>query len=224
MTSFLNIDNVALAYDTDKGQHIVCEALNFTVDEGAIVCLLGESGCGKSTLLRAIAGFEPIRAGKISLNNQLLNANNAEVPPEKRRIGMMFQDYALFPHLNIAKNIAFGLRKQPKETQQKRVAEMLSLVGLSAEINAYPHELSGGQQQRIALARALAPAPDLLLLDEPLSNLDSKTREKLSGEMRDILKQTKHTALIVTHDLREALAMSDYLYDMQEGKITRRTN
>jgi iron(III) transport system ATP-binding protein len=141
------------------------------------------------------------------------------VAPERRRVGMMFQDYALFPHLNVRRNIAFGLRRLPRERQERRVAELLEMVGLAHAADSYPHELSGGQQQRVALARALAPSPDLLLLDEPFSNLDADARERLAFEVRDILKHTGHTAVLVTHDQAEAFAIADRIGVMTDGQV-----
>src|SRR5690606_11406226 len=181
--------------------------------------LLGASGCGKTTVLRAIAGFEPLRAGAIRLDGTVLSGGGVHVLPEKRRVGMMFQDYALFPHLTVGENVAFGLRRLPNAQRERRVAEMLELVGLKDAVDDYPHELSGGQQQRVALARALAPAPDLLLLDEPFSNLDVDTRERLAFEVRDILKSTGHTAILVTHNQAEAFAIADRIGVMSAGRI-----
>jgi iron(III) transport system ATP-binding protein len=172
-------------------------------------------------VLRAIAGFEPLRAGEIRLGERTLSSTQQHLPPEARRVGMMFQEYALFPHLDAARNIAFGLRGLPRAQQQARVAEMLALVGLGEAGERYPHELSGGQQQRIALARALAPAPALLLLDEPFSNLDGATRERLTVEVRAILRQAGQTAILVTHNEAEAQAMADRIGVMHGGRITR---
>lgn len=197
----------------------VLRDLSFALNTGDIGCLLGPSGCGKTTVLRAIAGFEPITGGEIVLNGQLVSAPGFIVPTEKRRIGMVFQDYALFPHLNVAANVGFGLHGQSRIERNKRVEELLQTVGLEGSGQAYPHELSGGQQQRVALARALAPCPNLLLMDEPFSNLDVELRERLSLEVRDILKQQGATAIIVTHDQHEAFAMSDMIGVMHDGEI-----
>ncbi len=171
-------------------------------------------------MLRAIAGFEPLRAGTVRLGDVLLSSTQAHLPPEQRRVGMMFQEYALFPHLSAAKNVAFGLRRLDRAAQQSRVAEMLALVGLAEAGERYPHALSGGQQQRIALARALAPSPALLLLDEPFSNLDGGTRERLTAEVRGILKRAGQTAILVTHNEAEAHAMADRIGVMHGGRIT----
>ena len=181
--------------------------------------LIGPSGCGKTTLLRAIAGLEPVASGEIKIHHAVMNASGVHVAPEKRKIGMVFQDYALFPHLNVVDNSAFGLHKWPKDKQRVRVQELLTLVGLDRVGLRYPHELSGGQQQRVALARALAPQPELLLLDEPFSNLDVDLRERLALEIRAILKQAKTTALFVTHDQLEAFAIGDVIGVMSEGQL-----
>jgi len=219
MPELLKLDHISLAYDTVDGLLQVVQDLSLSLEKGSIGCLLGASGCGKTTVLRAVAGFEPLRAGSICLGDLCLSEVGRQVEPERRRVGMMFQDYALFPHLTVEKNIAFGLRKWKKPQQAQRVDELLALTGLEASGQRYPHELSGGQQQRVALARALAPEPDLLLLDEPFSNLDVDTRERLAFEVRDILKKTGHTAILVTHNQAEAFAIADRIGVMQQGKI-----
>lgn len=187
--------------------HVV-RNVSFALEEGEIGCLLGPSGCGKTTLLRTIAGFETMAEGSISINGKIV-AGSEFVPTEDRHLGMVFQDYALFPHLSVADNVAFGLGSLSADARQQRVLDLLETVGLSTEQKKYPHELSGGQQQRVALARALAPEPQLLLLDEPFSNLDVTLRESLSSEIRDILKAQSITALMVTHNQNEAFAMAD---------------
>jgi len=197
----------------------VIRGVDFVLARGAIGCLLGPSGCGKTTVLRCIAGFEPVRAGRIRLNGQLVSGDGVMVPPEGRRIGMVFQEYALFPHLDVAGNIAFGLRGLKSAAREARVRELAELTGLGDALGRYPHELSGGQQQRVALARALAPAPELLLLDEPFSNLDVDLRERLSHEVRDIIKASGATAILVTHDQQEAFAVADEIGVMREGRI-----
>ncbi|SHH82345.1 ABC transporter ATP-binding protein [Pollutimonas bauzanensis] len=219
MSQLLKLDHISLAYDTPDGVVPVVDHLSLDLEQGHIGCLLGASGCGKTTVLRAIAGFEPLRAGAIWLGDTQLSAPGHQVEPEHRHVGMMFQDYALFPHLNVEKNIAFGLRRWSKPRRKARIGELLSLVGLEASGRRYPHELSGGQQQRVALARALAPEPELLLLDEPFSNLDVDTRERLAFEVRDILKKTGHTAILVTHNQAEAFAIADRIGVMQDGAI-----
>jgi iron(III) transport system ATP-binding protein len=211
----LELKHVSQSY----AAHRVLRDISFALNAGDIGCLLGPSGCGKTTVLRAIAGFEPITGGEIVLNGERVSAPGFIVPAEKRRIGMVFQDYALFPHLNVAANVGFGLHGQSRIERNKRVEALLQTVGLAGSGLAYPHELSGGQQQRVALARALAPCPNLLLMDEPFSNLDIELRERLSLEVRDILKQQGATAIIVTHDQHEAFAMGDMIGVMHDGEI-----
>tara|TARA_R110001592_G_scaffold33316_2_gene115595 strand:+ start:9795 stop:10763 length:969 start_codon:yes stop_codon:yes gene_type:complete len=186
--------------------------------KGDIACLLGPSGCGKSTILRAIAGFEKPINGTITLNNNEIATPLQQVVPELRNIGMVFQDYALFPHLTISENIQFGL-KQKKELKIQKINKLISLVDLNGYENRYPHELSGGQQQRVALARALAPEPELLLLDEPFSNLDAELRNRLSLDIRNILKTLNISAILVTHDQKEAFVMSDQIGVIDQGRI-----
>ncbi len=219
MTARLEIDGVRVAYDGVRGRHAVLDGFSLSLEAGLIGCLLGPSGCGKTTVLRAIAGFEPVRAGSIRLGGILLSSATAHLPPEQRRVGMMFQEYALFPHLSAAQNVAFGLRRLAHPEREARVAEMLALVGLADAGERHPHELSGGQQQRVALARALAPAPALLLLDEPFSNLDAGTRERLAAEVRAILKAAGQTAVLVTHNEAEAQAMADQVGVMHNGRL-----
>lgn len=211
----LEVEHIRHGFDSQ----IVIEDLSFSLARGSIGCLLGPSGCGKTTVLRAIAGFEPLRAGRIVLDGQPVSAPGLAVPPERRRVGMVFQDYALFPHLSVADNIAFGLHRDSRQARRERVAEVLELVGLAGAGARFPHELSGGQQQRVALARALAPRPELLLLDEPFSNLDVDLRERLSLEVRAILKAQGATAILVTHDQLEAFAMADEIGVMHAGAI-----
>lgn len=217
--AFLNLHAISLAYEAPEGLKTVVDQLSLQLEQGHIGCLLGASGCGKTTVLRAIAGFEPLRHGRIELNNHVLSTPEGSVAPEKRQVGMMFQDYALFPHLTVENNIGFGLRKQTKAERAQRIEEMLSLVGLQSLAQRYPHELSGGQQQRVALARALAPKPSLLLLDEPFSNLDVDTRERLAFEVREILQKTGLTAILVTHNQAEAFAIADRIGVMKDGNI-----
>lgn len=202
--ALLQVEGINTFYDA---LHVVKD-VSFTLHEGEIGCLLGPSGCGKTTLLRSIAGFEDVVSGRIRINGNVVSGDSF-VPPEERNIGMIFQDYALFPHLSVADNIAFGVHRLPKHTQRERVDDLLALVGLTGERNRFPYELSGGQQQRVALARALAPEPGLLLMDEPFSNLDVALRESLSIEIKEILRARSITALIVTHNQNEAFAMAD---------------
>ena len=189
------------------------------VAPGSIVCLLGPSGCGKTTVLRAIAGFHPLRGGEIRIKSMSVSRPGYLLPPERRHLGVVFQDYALFPYLTVSDNIGFGLRGKTRAQKEAVVRDLLEVVGLSGYGRSYPHELSGGQQQRVALARALAPEPDLVLLDEPFSNLDIDLRERLSGEVRDILKRRHATAVLVTHDQHEAFALGDVVGVMREGRL-----
>ncbi len=186
---------------------------------GDIGVLIGPSGGGKTTLLRAIAGLERASGGEIRISRQVVGSAQLHVPAEARRIGMVFQDYALFPHLDVGRNVAFGIDHLPRAERAARVAEVLALVGLPGTEKRMPHELSGGQQQRVALARALAPKPELLLLDEPFSNLDVDLRERLAHEIRGILKAAGATALFVTHDQLEAFAIGDVIGVMHEGHL-----
>ncbi|MGJ7494431.1 ABC transporter ATP-binding protein [Variovorax sp. RT4R15] len=223
MTAPLQIEGLRLAYDGARGLHTVVDGFSLALAQGQVGCLLGPSGCGKTTVLRAIAGFEPARAGSIRLGTTLLSSPTVHLPPEQRRVGMMFQEYALFPHLSARDNVAFGLRRLARPARDARVAEMLALVGLGDASARFPHELSGGQQQRIALARALAPSPDLLLLDEPFSNLDGATRERLVAEVGAILRAAGQTAVLVTHNEAEAHAMADHIGTMHNGRLSRWT-
>ncbi|HEY0286529.1 MAG TPA: ABC transporter ATP-binding protein [Pseudomonas sp.] len=209
----LKLRNLVCGYQNQR----VVQDLNLHLNAGDIGCLLGSSGCGKTTTLRAIAGFEPVHEGEVVLDGEVISRAGFTLAPEKRRIGMVFQDYALFPHLTVAQNIAFGIRNHPRLAQL--TTEMLELVNLSALGKRYPHELSGGQQQRVALARALAPEPQLLLLDEPFSNLDGELRRRLSHEVRDILKARGTSAILVTHDQEEAFAVSDHVGVFKEGRL-----
>lgn len=211
----LELKQISQAYD----RHLIVKDLSLTLKHGEIGCLLGASGCGKTTVLRTIAGFEPLLDGEIFLNGSCVSSNGQLLPPAKRQIGMVFQDYALFPHLTIFDNVAFGLKGMDKALMIRRVNEALELVGLYSEHAKYPHEISGGQQQRVALARALAPKPQLLLMDEPFSNLDVTLRERLSMEVRDILKEYGTTALFVTHNQHEAFAVADRIGVMHNGEI-----
>lgn len=215
MSTLLQVDNIECRYD----QLVITQEISFTLNQGDICCLLGPSGCGKTTLLRTIAGFDPVYSGSITLNGDTISAPGFMVQPEARRIGMVFQDYALFPHLTLAENVAFGLRKLSEQERKERVAEMLDLVNMSDLGHRYPHELSGGQQQRVALARALAPRPQMILLDEPFSNLDFELRKHLGLEVRRILKSLNISAILVTHDQTEAFAMADYVGVLNQGRM-----
>jgi iron(III) transport system ATP-binding protein len=211
----LTLEHVAQSY----GKTQVLHDLSLSLKPGEIGCLLGPSGCGKTTALRLIAGFETLQSGRILVAGEEVAGPGRFRPPEQRQLGLVFQDYALFPHLTVAANIGFGLGGLPRSEREQRVNEMLRLVGLTRQARQYPHQLSGGQQQRVALARALAPRPRLLLLDEPFSNLDVDLRETLSIEVRDILKHEGITALLVTHDQHEAFAMADQVGVMHAGVI-----
>ncbi len=215
MKPILYLNGISQAY----GPHRVVHELSLQLDAGQIGCLLGESGCGKTSVLRTIAGFEPLLTGEVHIAGHLVSRPGFSLAADRRQVGMVFQDYALFPHLTIFDNVAFGLKRTEKATTLKRVEELLRVVDLDQSRDKYPHELSGGQQQRVALARALAPQPQLLLLDEPFSNLDVTLRERLSLEVRDILKQQGTTALMVTHNQHEAFAMADLVGVMRSGEI-----
>ncbi|MFO7172992.1 MAG: ABC transporter ATP-binding protein [Bacillota bacterium] len=193
--------------------------LHLEVRAGEILTLLGPSGCGKTTTLRLLAGLEHPDAGAIYVQGRLVCGPGVWVPPERRGVGMVFQDYALFPHLTVAENVAFGLRGLSRGERERRVSELLSLVGLRGLARRYPHELSGGQQQRVALARALAPRPAVVLLDEPFSNLDAALRVQMREEVRRILKEYGATAVLVTHDQKDALAISDRIAVMNRGAV-----
>jgi iron(III) transport system ATP-binding protein len=197
----------------------VLQEVSLQVDTGTMVCLLGPSGCGKTTLLRLIAGFEEPDSGEIYLIKRLVSRPGLVVPSEQRHIGMVFQDFALFPHMTVGQNIQFGLFRWPASWRRARLAEMLQLVGLEGAAGRYPHELSGGQQQRVALARALAPNPQLLLLDEPFSNLDVNLRQQLREEVHTILLRAGITTLLVTHDREEALSLAHMLAVIEHGRI-----
>ncbi|MCJ8300762.1 MAG: ABC transporter ATP-binding protein [Pseudomonadales bacterium] len=215
MGKSLRIDKASVCY----GDVTAVQGASLCLEAGEIGCLLGPSGCGKTSLLRAISGFQSISEGTIEVGETLVSSPALQVAPEQRRIGMVFQDIALFPHLSIEQNVAFGIKKLAAPQRKERVQQLLQLVGLSDSAKRYPHELSGGQQQRIALARALAPKPKLILLDEPFSGLDAKLRETLVPQVRDILKQEQVSALMVSHDQAEAFAIADKIAVMQKGKI-----
>ncbi len=209
----LNLRNLACGYQDQR----VVQNLNLHLNAGDIGCLLGSSGCGKTTTLRAIAGFEPVHEGEISLAGEVISSAGFTLAPEKRRIGMVFQDYALFPHLSVADNIAFGIRKHPQK--ERVVAELLELVNLKNLGKRFPHELSGGQQQRVAIARALVYEPRILLMDEPLGALDQKLRDDLQDELRQLHRRLGITIVYVTHDQEEAMRLSQRIAIFSHGKI-----
>ena len=218
---FLELQDVSVRYGRGRAAKTAVEAASLGLGKGQIGVLLGPSGCGKTSLLRAVAGLERCETGRIRMDDAVLSdaAAALHVAPEQRRIGMVFQDYALFPHLSVADNVAFGVQQLPRAERRARVQQMLDLVGLGQAGPRAPHQLSGGQQQRIALARALAPQPGLLLLDEPFSSLDVDLRERLAQELRAILKDSGSTALFVTHDQQEAFALGDVVGVMQGGRL-----
>jgi iron(III) transport system ATP-binding protein len=204
-------------YSTYSGQAVL-EGITLALDQGEILALLGPSGCGKTTLLRAIAGLQPVASGSILINGKVMNDAKQFVPSEKRGIGMIFQDYALFPHLTLAENVLFGV-KLKGAARLAKLSEMLALVKLEGLEQRYPHELSGGQQQRVSIARALAYEAQILLLDEPFSNIDAKVRQEMMQDIRSILKQRKVSAIFVTHSKDEAYAFADTLALFKQGSI-----
>lgn len=199
------------------GPVVAVDRLDLEVRRGEMLALLGPSGCGKTTVLRCIAGFEDPDAGWVEIGGRVVSGRGARVPPERRRAGFVFQDLALFPHLSVADNVGYGLRRRPD--RRTRVERLLDLVGLAGYGDRMPHELSGGMQQRVALARALAPEPDIVLLDEPFSSLDAAQRTRLRFELRDILRHAGATAIFVTHDQEEALTIADRVAVMVQGRI-----
>jgi iron(III) transport system ATP-binding protein len=215
-SSVLELRSVSCAYDPSRP---AIRDISFSAREGEILCLLGPSGCGKTTILRAIAGFEPVRSGQIFLSGRLVSSTSETIPTEARRVGMVFQEYALFPHLRVADNIGFGLRHLSRVERRCRVHDMLRLTGLEGFDRRYPHELSGGQQQRVALARALVQNPVLLLLDEPFSNLDPDMTGRMRQEVHALLHRMKTTTILVTHDHDEAFAMADRIAVLNQGVL-----
>ena len=215
MDNLLEIEELHCAYD---GIDVV-DNFDLSLLPGSMISLLGPSGCGKTTVLRAIAGFEPVIQGKICLDGRIVSSPDRRLAPELRRVGMVFQDYALFPHLDINANICFGLSGISPAEKKRITGRMLELVGMEGYGHRYPDELSGGQQQRVAVARALAPEPRLLLLDEPFSNLDSELRERLAIDIRDLLKEQNMAAIFVTHDQHEAFVMGDRTAVMDNGRL-----
>ena len=212
----LELRSVSCAYEPNRP---AVRDISFSAHEGEILCLLGPSGCGKTTILRAIAGFEPVRCGHIFLSGRMVSSSSETIPTEKRRVGMVFKEYALFPHLRGADNIAFGLPHLSRAERRCRVQEMLRLTGLEGFDRRYPHELSGGQQQRVALSRALVQNPALLLLDEPFSNLDPDMAGRMRQEVHALLRRMKTTTILVTHDHDEAFAMADRIAVLNQGVL-----
>ncbi|MEY2718350.1 MAG: hypothetical protein RL539_1382, partial [Pseudomonadota bacterium] len=215
----LSLDQVTVSFGEGPQRRNVLDRLSFHLEAAAIGCLLGASGSGKTTVLRVIAGFQAIDHGEIYIRDQLVSKHGRTLAPEQRQVGIVFQDYALFPHLSVLDNVTFGLRKLSKDAAATQALDLLALVGLAGFERRFPHELSGGQQQRVALARALAPRPHLLLLDEPFSNLDPALRERLAMDLRELLKRHGTTALLVTHDQHEAFALADSVGVMSAGRV-----
>lgn len=211
----LEFDDVAHAY----GKFGSVRGVNFAVAEGEIVCLLGPSGCGKTTLLRLASGLEQPKQGTVRIHGETVADARRSLPPEKRSIGMVFQDYALFPHLSVMENVLFGLRYLDAEARNRRAKQTLERMGMATLVDRYPHMLSGGQQQRIALARALATRPRVMLMDEPFSGLDATLRHRVREETRSLLKEEKTTSLIVTHDPDEAAQLADRIILLRGGKV-----
>ena len=202
---YLSLENIGFSYPTSEKPTL--QGFNLSIQKGDCIGLVGASGCGKSTLLRLIAGLEPLETGSITLDAQVLSAPKLSVPPEKRHIGMVFQNYCLFPHLSVRNNIAYGIRQ--RQHKKERVNEMLALIDMQAHADRYPYQLSGGQQQRVALARSLAPKPKIILMDEPFSNLDATLKQSVRQEVKAILQAENMTSIIVTHDLQDTEALCD---------------
>ncbi|MBO8168912.1 MAG: ABC transporter ATP-binding protein [Thermoanaerobacteraceae bacterium] len=216
---YVEIKNLNFKYKASRETTVVDFSLD--MEKGETVSIVGESGSGKSTVLRLIAGLEIPLSGVIKVNNKVMVDDSTFIAPEKRDIGMVFQDYALFPHMTVAQNITFGLKRLTNKEKKERLAEVLELVSLEKFKDRYPYELSGGQQQRVALARALAPKPSLLLLDEPFSNLDADLQKKIREQLKHILKCTGITSILVTHDKEDALSIADSVVVLKEGRIVR---
>jgi len=211
----LQLDEVGLRYD----KATVLEQVSFSVEKGDIACILGPSGSGKTSLLRAIAGFLPLYQGEIKIDQQVVSNSTRTVAPKQRSVGLVFQDFALFPHMTVAENIAFGLHHLSASVQQQRVQEYMKITGIEALKDMYPAELSGGQQQRVAIARAIAPQPELLLMDEAFSSLDPSLREQIAYDVRRIVKSLGLTAILVTHDQTEAFAFADHVAVVANNRL-----
>lgn len=210
----VNLDNISFSYN--KNEEIL-KNFCLVVKDNEITALIGDSGCGKSTVLRIISGLEKQQTGTVKLNDKVISSEKEFTPPEKRNVGMVFQDYALFPHMSVRKNIEFGIKNLSKKERKTRVEEVLNLVGLPNKINSYPHELSGGEQQRIALARSLASKPEILLLDEPFSNLDTSLKKQIRNDLKTIIKKAKITCLFVTHDHEDAYDIADSTIELKKN-------
>jgi iron(III) transport system ATP-binding protein len=214
---YVEINDLSFSYKNAKEKTI--RNASIKIEKGEIITILGKSGSGKSTILRLIAGLEVPESGSIVINGQVMTDDLQFVQPEKRGVGMVFQDYALFPHMTVAANVKFGLKKMTRSEKEARLQEVIELVGLTGFEKRYPYELSGGQQQRVALARAMAPNPSLIMFDEPFSNLDADLQIKIRDELRNILKQAAITSIFVTHDQADARALSDRVVIMEDGQI-----
>ncbi|MBN9656448.1 ABC transporter ATP-binding protein [Halobacillus sp. GSS1] len=212
---YVQIKDLCFGYKNAK--NLTIHHFNLDIEQGEIISILGESGSGKSTVLRLLCGLETPSKGTIKIGNQTMTDERTFVLPERRGIGMVFQDYALFPHMTVYENVQFGLKNWKRKERKNRVHEVLELVNMSSYAKRYPHELSGGQQQRIALARSLAPEPSLLLLDEPFSNLDADLQIKIRSELKEIIKQTGTTSIFVTHDREDSRAIADRIITMRDG-------
>lgn len=211
----LLLDHVSHAY----GERLAVADLELPVQQGELICLVGPSGCGKTTALRLAAGLERLQQGRVIMDGRVIADESRDLPPERRNIGLVFQDYALFPHLSVFDNVAFGLKQLSAGERQERVKQALELVGMGEAAESYPHTLSGGQQQRIALARALAPKPKVMLLDEPFSGLDAQLRNQVRDQTLHVLQESGMTSLIVTHDPEEAMFMADRIALMRAGRL-----
>lgn len=214
----IKLNNISFGYSNNKGE-LVLEDLDLSFKAGKIVSILGDSGSGKSTILRILAGLEKPYTGCVEIGGVIHADDRHFSQPEDRGVGMVFQDYALFPHMTVKKNILFGLSHLKKNERMKRVKDVLKLVRMEELSERYPHELSGGQQQRVALARAIAPKPTVLLLDEPFSNLDAGLQSSIRQEVKSILNEAKITAIFVTHDQEDALAIADDVVYLKEGRV-----
>lgn len=214
---FISIQNVCFSYPNTERPAL--DQFSMTIEKGEVISILGRSGSGKSTILRLLAGLEKPTKGSLTIQEEVIFSNRVFLQPEKRGIGMVFQDYALFPHLTVGENILFGLFKMKKAEKKKRLTEVLELVELQEFEKRYPHQLSGGQQQRVAIARAIAPNPHLILLDEPFSNLDAELQVKIRKDLHDILKKANITSIFVTHDENDAHALADRIVKLKDGCI-----
>ncbi|CAC9536692.1 hypothetical protein BHECKSOX_39 [Bathymodiolus heckerae thiotrophic gill symbiont] len=213
----LTVNNLSIKYQDNS----VLDGFELNLEQGEILALLGDSGCGKSSTLRFIAGLDETYQGEVELDGVQLSKNGQHlVAPESREVGMVFQDYALFPHMNIFKNISFGINHLSKSAQRKQVLELLAMIGLEGSEDKYPHQLSGGEQQRVSLARALAPEPKILLMDEPFSSLDKSHKDHLVLQVRQILKKTNTTSILVTHDKDEVNSLADKVGIIQNKQLT----